>query len=109
MDKGSRQISIVTLGKGMALVVGCRALECRAVRAWRRDGGCYPQGRRLLTLLGAIKDADRIEGVGLERQLLGLRIWCVEVATSLRTDSTSFSCTINDRTRTIMDKGNPTG
>lgn len=33
MDKGSRQISIVTLGKGMALVVRCGTLESERGRA----------------------------------------------------------------------------
>ena len=42
MDKGSRQISIVTLGKGMALVVGYGTLEDRSGDLGGRDDGCYP-------------------------------------------------------------------
>ena len=66
MDKGSRQISIVTLGKGMALVVGYGTLEDRdgTVGGW--DDGCYPFGGGWLSsFLHWTEEVDRIEVVGV--------------------------------------------
>ena len=72
MDKGSRQISSVTLGKGMALVAGWRASVEEPERACRNDG-CYPFGDDwLLSLLArAGGDAEMrswaLRGSGMQR------------------------------------------
>lgn len=76
MDKGSRQISIVTLGKGMALVVRCGAL---ATKGRRVREGCWllparAAGRRL-PLLVCSWSVAWIEIVGLRIYFLGSDIW----------------------------------
>ena len=65
MDKGSRQISIVTLGKGMALVVGYGTLEDRDGTVGGRDDGCYP-------FRGAAGCRPSFTGL---RKLIGLGSW----------------------------------
>ena len=66
VDKGSRQISIVTLGKGMALVVRCGSLEAERGRAGR-DDGCYPLRGGWLSSAWLVfpRSADWIEVVAI--------------------------------------------
>ena len=64
MDKGSRQISIVTLGKGMALVVRYRHFETDLERV--------QAGMTAATLYGAAGCRPSVLG---PRRLIRLRSW----------------------------------
>ena len=80
VDKGSRQISIVTLGKGMALVVRCGTLESERGRAGtgmltvtRKGDGRRPAllvcprssiGLRLCAVFGLFQHLSRCFGAG---------------------------------------------
>ena len=78
VGKGSRQLSSVTSGKGMALRVGHRG-PCSDVRA----------EQKLLVAFGRIVDSRtaRIAGQGT---------------------LSGFPCAVNNQLRTGADKGNPT-